>query len=67
VFFEGPYGSFRGVAAMEVRQHQFVIDIIDSEEILQSGRCLIVESLKFWLETIDSELLMDGIICFDPF
>jgi hypothetical protein len=34
VFFEGPNGAFRGVAAMAVRRHQLVIDIIDGEEIL---------------------------------
>jgi hypothetical protein len=67
VFFEGPDGAFRGVAAMAVRRHQLVIDIIDSEKNLQSGGCLVIESLEFWLETLDSELLMDGIICFDPF
>jgi hypothetical protein len=47
---------------MAVRWHQFVSDIIDGEEILQSGGCLVDESLEFWLETLDSELLMDGII-----
>jgi hypothetical protein len=67
VFFEGPDGALRGVAAMAVRRHQLVIDMIDCEEILQSGRCLVVESLEFWLETLDIELLMNGIVCFDPF
>jgi hypothetical protein len=67
VFFEGPDGALRGVAAMAVRWHQLVSDTIDDEEILQSGGCLVVESLEFWLETLDSKLLMDGIICFDPF
>jgi hypothetical protein len=67
VFFEGPDGAFRGVAAMAVRRHQLVSDIIDGENNLQSGGCPVVESLEFWLETLDSELLMDSIICFDPF
>jgi hypothetical protein len=67
VFFESPDGAFRGVAAMAVRRHKLVIYIIGGEKNLQSGRGLIVESLEFWLETFDSELLMDGIICFDPF
>jgi hypothetical protein len=67
VFFEGPDGAFRGVAAMAVRRHQLIINIIDGEEILQSDGCLVVESLEFWLETLDIELLMDGYICFDPF
>jgi hypothetical protein len=66
VLFEGPDGAFRGVAAMAVRWHQLVSDVIDGEEILQSGGYLVVEILEFWLETLDSELLMDGIICFDP-
>jgi hypothetical protein len=66
VFFEGPDGAFRGVAAMAVRWYQLVRDIIDGEEIFQSGGCLVVESLEFWLETLDSELLMNGIICFYP-
>jgi hypothetical protein len=67
VFFEGPDGAFYSAATMAARWHQLVSDIVDGEEILQSGRCLVVESLEFWLETLDSELLMDGIICFDPF
>jgi hypothetical protein len=46
--------------------HQLVSDIIDGEESLQSGRCLVVEMLELWLGTLDSELLMDGVICFDP-
>jgi hypothetical protein len=50
-----------------VRWYQLVSDIIDGAEILQSGGCLVVESLEFCLETLDSELLMDGVVCFDPF
>jgi hypothetical protein len=67
VLLEGPDGAFRGVALMTVRWNQLVSDIIDGEEILQSGGCLVVESLEFWLETLDSEILMNGVICFDPF
>jgi hypothetical protein len=52
---------------MSVRWHQLVSDIIDGEEILQSGGCFVVESLELWLETLDCELLMNGVICFDPF
>jgi hypothetical protein len=37
VFFQGPDGAFRGVAAMAVRWRQLVCDIIDGEVILQSG------------------------------
>jgi hypothetical protein len=62
VFFEGPDGAFRGIAVIAVSRHQLVIDIIDGEEILQSGGCLVVECLDFWFETLDSELLMDGIL-----
>jgi hypothetical protein len=67
VFLEGPDGAFRGVASMAVRWHQLVSDIIEVEEILQSGGCLVIESLEFWLKTLDSELLMNGVICFHPF
>jgi hypothetical protein len=67
LFFEGPDVAFRGVASMAVRWHQLISDIIDGEEILQSGRCLVVESLELRFETLDSELLMNGVICFDPF
>jgi hypothetical protein len=66
VFFEGADGAFRGVVAMALRRHQLVIYIIDSEKVLQSDGCLVVERLEFWLETLDSELLMDSIIGFDP-
>jgi hypothetical protein len=44
-----------------------IIHVIGGETILQSGRCLVVECLELWFEALDSELLMDGIICFDPF
>jgi hypothetical protein len=67
VFFESSDGALRGVVAMAVRRHQLVIYIIDGEQILQSVLCLIVESLEFWFEALDSEFLMDGIVCFDPF
>jgi hypothetical protein len=67
VFFESPDGAFRGVAAMAVRRRQLAIYIIGGEKNLLSGRCLVVESLEFWFEALDSEFLMDGIICFDPF
>jgi hypothetical protein len=65
VLFESSDGAFSGVAAMTARRHQLIINIIGGEEILQSGLCLVVESLEFWLETLDSEFLMDGIICLD--
>jgi hypothetical protein len=67
VFLESPDGSLRSVASMTVRWNQLISDIIDGEEILQSGRRLIVESLELWFETFDCELLMDAVICFDPF
>jgi hypothetical protein len=62
VFLESPDGAFRGVAAMTVRRHQLVIYIIGGEKVLQNGRCLVVESLEFWFEALDSEFLMDGIV-----
>jgi hypothetical protein len=67
VFLESSDGAFRAAAAMTARRHQLVTYIIGGENILQSGQCLVVESLEFWFEALDSELLMDGIICFDPF
>jgi hypothetical protein len=67
VFFEILDGAFRGVVAMAVRRHQLVIYIIGGEKMLQNGRCLVVESLELWFEALDSEFLMNGIICFDPF
>jgi hypothetical protein len=67
VFFESSDGAFSGIAAMAVRRHQLVLHIIGGEESLQSGGCLVVESLEFRFETLDSEFLMDGIIGFDSF
>jgi hypothetical protein len=67
VFLESPDVAFRSVASMAVRRNQLIIDILCGEEILQSGRRLVVESLELWFETFDRELLMDGVICFDPF
>jgi hypothetical protein len=67
VLFESSEGAFSGIAAMAVMRHQFVFHIIGGEKILQSGRCLVVKSLEFWFESLDSEFLMDGIICLDSF
>jgi hypothetical protein len=52
---------------MTVWWNQLIRDIIGGEEILQSGRCLVVESLELWFETFDCDLLVDAVICFDPF
>jgi hypothetical protein len=67
VFLESTDGAFRSIASMTVGRNQLISDIIDGEEILQSGRCLVVESLEIWFEAFDRELLMDAVICFDPF
>jgi hypothetical protein len=37
VFLESPDGAFRSFASMTVRRNQLISDIIDGEEILQSG------------------------------
>jgi hypothetical protein len=66
-FFKSSDGSFSGFAAVTVGRYQLVLPIIGSEKVLQSGRCLVVESLKFWFETFGSEFLVDVIICIDPF
>jgi hypothetical protein len=66
VFLERPDGAFGGVASMTVRWNQLVSNIIDGEEILQSGGCLVVKSLELWFETLDCELLMDAVIWFYP-
>jgi hypothetical protein len=67
VFFKSSCGSFSGVAAVTVGRDQLVLYIIGCEKVLQSGRCLVVESLKSWFETLGSEFLMDVTILFDPF
>jgi hypothetical protein len=67
VFFESSDGAFCSFASMTVRRNQLISDIIGGEEILQSGRCLVVESLELWFETFDCELLVDAVIFFDPF
>jgi hypothetical protein len=67
VLFTSSDGSFSGVAAVAVGRYQLVLYVIGSEKVLQSGRYLVFESLKFWFETLGSELLMDVIKCLDPF
>jgi hypothetical protein len=67
VFFKTSDGAFSGIVAMVVGRHQLVLHVIGGEKIIQSGQCLIVESLELWFETLDSELLMDVIIGLDPF
>jgi hypothetical protein len=66
VFLEIPDGALCSIASMTVRRNQLISDVIDCEEILQSGRCLVDESLELCFETFDRELLMDAAICFDP-
>jgi hypothetical protein len=48
-------------------RHQLVLQVIGGEETIQSGGCLVVESLEFRSETLDHELLMDVIIGLNPF
>jgi hypothetical protein len=67
VIFESSYGALSGIAAMAVGRHQLVLHVIGGEKMLQSGECLVVESLEFWFETLDREFLMDVIIGLDPF
>jgi hypothetical protein len=62
VFFKSLDGSFSGVAAVAVGRNQLVRHVIGSEKVFQSGRCFVVESLKFWFETFGSEFLMNVII-----
>jgi hypothetical protein len=50
-----------------VGRHQLVLHVIGGEESLQSGGCLVVESLEFWFESLDREFLIDLIIGLDPF
>jgi hypothetical protein len=66
VLFESLDGAFIGIAAVAVGRHQLVLHVIGGEETLH-GECLVVESLEFRSETLDRELLMDGIIGFQPF
>jgi hypothetical protein len=67
VFFKSSDGSFSGVAAGAVGRCQLIPHVGGGEKVLQSDRCLVVESLKFWFETLGSEFLMYVIICLDPF
>jgi hypothetical protein len=67
VLLESYDGVFGSVVSLAMRWHQLVSNIIDGKEILQGGRCFVVESLELWFETLDRELLMNGVICFDPF
>jgi hypothetical protein len=62
VFLESPDGAFRSGAPVTVGRNQLISDIIDGEEILQIGRCLVVENLELWFETFDRELLIDVVI-----
>jgi hypothetical protein len=66
VFLKSSDGAFSGIAAVAVGRHQLVLHVIGGEKVLQSGRCLVVESLEFWFETLDSEFLMDVTIGLDP-
>jgi hypothetical protein len=67
VLFESSEGASSSVAAMTVGRHQLILYVIGGEEMLQSGRCLIVERLEIWFETLGSEFLMDMIIRLYPF
>jgi hypothetical protein len=62
VFFECSDGSFSGVAMVTGGRYQLLLHVIGGEKVLQSVRCLVVESLEFWLGTLGSEFLVDVII-----
>jgi hypothetical protein len=40
-----------------VGRYQLAIHVIGGEKVLQSGRCLVVECLEFWFETLCSDFL----------
>jgi hypothetical protein len=44
-----------------------IFHVIGSEKVFQSDGCFVVKGLKFGLETLGSEFLMDVIILFDQF
>jgi hypothetical protein len=66
VFFKSLDDAFNGTTVVSVMWHQLVLHVIGGEKNLQSGGCLIVESLEFWFKTLDSEFLMDVIIGLEP-
>jgi hypothetical protein len=67
VFLNNSNGSFSGVAAMKVGRNMFILHVIGSEKVFQSGGCFVVKGLKFGFETLGCELLMDVVVCVDPF
>jgi hypothetical protein len=67
VFFKCSEVSFSGVAAVTVGRDQLVLHVIGGEKVLQSGRCLNVECLEFWFETLGRVFMVYVIICLDPF
>jgi hypothetical protein len=52
---------------MTVGGDKLIFHVIGSEKVFQSGGCFVVKGLKFGFETLGNELLMDVVICFDPF
>jgi hypothetical protein len=67
VLLEISDGAFSSAEVMAVGRHQLILYVIGGEKMIQSGLCLIVESLEFWFETFGSELLMEVIMGVDPF
>jgi hypothetical protein len=52
VFFEGPDGAFRGVAAMAVRRHQLLIDIISGEKFFKAADASLSRVWSFGLKPL---------------
>jgi hypothetical protein len=52
VFFEGLDGAFRGIAAMAVRRHQLVIDIISGEKFFKAADASLSRVWSFGLKPL---------------
>jgi hypothetical protein len=67
MFLKSSDDVFSGIVAVSVGRHQLILHVIGGEKMLQSGRCLVVESLAFWFEALGCEFLMDVILGLDLF
>jgi len=62
MIFERADGAFGGIAAVEVRGDQLVVDLVFLEELLEGGGSLIVESLELGAEAAGGEESVDAFV-----
>ncbi len=58
VIFERANCTFSGVAAVETRRHQLIVDVFVDKELFECRGALVVQTLEFWAQAGGDEASM---------